>query len=249
MARIRTIKPDFFRHHKLYALENELNLPIRIAFAGLWTACDREGRFKWSVPELKLDCLPFDDLDFSRVLDALTTRGFVKKYTVDGCEYGVVPSFHKHQSINNKERVSDIPEPVENTAQSNASSTRSTRDLTKTKGKGREGNKVEKEITKVISQKKSNKGTRLKSGWVVPDEWIEWAASQGMQADRTQRESEKFSDYWPAQPGQRGVKSDWFATWRNWIRKAIDDSKPVTGTKPKTEIAETMEWLNGRHKN
>ena len=28
-----------------------------------------------------------------------------------------------------------------------------------------------------------------------------------------------FRDYWVAQPGQRGVKLDWQATWRNWIRK------------------------------
>jgi hypothetical protein len=30
----------------------------------------------------------------------------------------------------------------------------------------------------------------------------------------------KFHDYWKAQPGQRGTKLDWDATWRNWIRNA-----------------------------
>lgn len=34
------------------------------------------------------------------------------------------------------------------------------------------------------------------------------------------REFQKFRDYWKAQPGQRGVKADWDATWRNWVRKA-----------------------------
>ena len=29
---------------------------------------------------------------------------------------------------------------------------------------------------------------------------------------------EKFKDYWIAQPGQKGVKLDWDATWRNWVR-------------------------------
>ena len=29
---------------------------------------------------------------------------------------------------------------------------------------------------------------------------------------------EKFKDYWISQPGQKGVKLDWFATWRNWVR-------------------------------
>jgi hypothetical protein len=28
-----------------------------------------------------------------------------------------------------------------------------------------------------------------------------------------------FRDYWIAQPGQKGVKTDWTATWRNWVRR------------------------------
>jgi hypothetical protein len=33
-------------------------------------------------------------------------------------------------------------------------------------------------------------------------------------------ELEKFRDYWTSQPGQKGTKTDWQATWRNWIRNA-----------------------------
>ena len=29
---------------------------------------------------------------------------------------------------------------------------------------------------------------------------------------------ETFRDYWVAQPGQKGRKADWEATWRNWVR-------------------------------
>ncbi len=114
MARIRTIKPEFFRHEDLFAAERETGLPLRVAFAGLWTACDREGRFKWKPRQLKLDCLPHDELDFSRVLDALTTRGFVVKYAADGREFGAIPSWNEHQVINNREAASTIPEPTEN---------------------------------------------------------------------------------------------------------------------------------------
>ena len=31
----------------------------------------------------------------------------------------------------------------------------------------------------------------------------------------------KFRDHWISQPGQRGVKVDWLATWRNWCREEI----------------------------
>lgn len=153
MARIRTIKPAFFRHSDLFQAEQETGLPLRVAFAGLWTAADREGRFPWRPLELKLDCLPYDDVDFSRVLDALTTRGFLVRYaSEDGREYGAIPSWRKHQVINNREAASEIPAPVNVDAP--ATSTRDPRvdDACPTplvhaqaEGKGREGNGKEQE--------------------------------------------------------------------------------------------------------
>ncbi len=126
MARIRTIKPAFFRHAALYDAEVETGLPLRVAFVGLWTAADREGRFEWDPRELKLDCLPYDTVDFSRVLDALTTRGFVRRYRVDGREYGWIPSFVRHQVINNREHGSELPAPSE-VPEESTSSTRDSR--------------------------------------------------------------------------------------------------------------------------
>lgn len=114
MARIRTIKPEFFRHEALYEAERETGLPLRLAYAGLWTAADREGRFRWSPRTLKLDCLPYDDVDFSRVLDALWTRGFLIRYSDAGIEFGAIPSWKQHQVINNRESPSVHPEPNEN---------------------------------------------------------------------------------------------------------------------------------------
>ena len=111
MARIRTVKPEFFRHYGLYKAEKESKLSLRVAFAGLWTTADREGRFRWVPEELKLDCLPYDDVDFSRVLDALATRGFIVRYTSNNIDFGWIPGFLTHQVINNRERDSILPEP------------------------------------------------------------------------------------------------------------------------------------------
>jgi hypothetical protein len=129
LARIRTIKPEFFKHGDLYDAEQETGLPLRLAFAGLWCLCDREGRFRWKPREMKLDILPYDDVDFSRVLHALATRGFLVQYECDGVMYGWVPSFTQHQSINNKETASVIP-PFEPEYQrdDHASATREARD-------------------------------------------------------------------------------------------------------------------------
>ena len=104
MRRIRTIKPEFFEHYDLYQAETETNLPLRVAFAGLFTVSDREGRFKWQPHQLKLGCLPYDDVDFSDVLDALHAVGFIHRYTVDKIEFGCIPTFLKHQVINTREK-------------------------------------------------------------------------------------------------------------------------------------------------
>lgn len=113
MARIRTIKPAFFRDYDLFILERESGLPVRVAFAGLWTAADREGLFTWTPRELKLDCLPHDDVNFSDVLDALERGGFIRRYEVSGRAYGCVRSWHKHQRPRNDEEASRLPAPLD----------------------------------------------------------------------------------------------------------------------------------------
>lgn len=51
---------------------------------------------------------------------------------------------------------------------------------------------------------------------------------------------ERFRDYWKAQPGQRGVKADWFATWRNWCRNE-KASAPLTAKQKADEAIRLME--------
>ena len=53
----------------------------------------------------------------------------------------------------------------------------------------------------------------------------EWGREHAPDVDAS-REHEKFCDYWRGVSGQRGVKVDWIATWRNWMRKAQDDARP-----------------------
>ena len=147
--RIRTVKPEFFTHEGLFDAEKKEKLPLRIAFIGLWCAADREGRFRWEPRRLGVQILPYDNIDFSRVLDALATRGFVVKYASNGSDYGWIPGFNRHQVINNRESESILPPVPEETLNSlalsrvnHASGTRESRDdhASKEEGKGREGN-------------------------------------------------------------------------------------------------------------
>jgi hypothetical protein len=143
--RIRTIKPEFFLHEELFNAEYETQLPLRLAFAGLWCAADREGRFKWEPRRLGIQILPYDGADFSRVLDALSTRGFIVRYTSGTGVFGFIPSFAKHQVINNRERESEFPEPSQpiQNEDIDASGTRESHveHAGKAEGKGREQGK------------------------------------------------------------------------------------------------------------
>lgn len=67
------------------------------------------------------------------------------------------------------------------------------------------------------------RGSRLPPDWQLPKAWGEWAVAEGMDEVSVRREADKFRDYWVGVPGAKGVKLDWQATWRNWVRKAVSD--------------------------
>lgn len=62
------------------------------------------------------------------------------------------------------------------------------------------------------------RGSRLPQDWQPGTELRAWAAAK--RPDLALGDViENFRDYWHAQPGQRGVKLDWDATFRRWVRE------------------------------
>lgn len=108
MARIRSIKPDFFVHDGLA----ELSLAHRMLFIGLWTQADREGRLEDRPARIKVAVLPYDDLDVDALLWDLAEHRerFVVRYEVDGVRYLQVTGFKAHQQPHIKEVASKIPD-------------------------------------------------------------------------------------------------------------------------------------------
>lgn len=72
---------------------------------------------------------------------------------------------------------------------------------------------------------KNTRGSRLSAEWFLPSEWGEWALYEGLGRGDILAEADKFKDYWIGAAGARGIKADWLATWRNWIRKFIADNQ------------------------
>lgn len=160
MARIRTIKPEFFTSESIVSLS-----PFaRLLYIALWCEADREGRMKWKPNTFKMRYLPADNVDISELCEELIQAGVVVCY---GDSLAYIPKFSAHQHINPRETASSLPDPLEKVTRRYASSTRAARD-SDVQG-GREGKG--KEVNPIVG---------------LPDEgqqkfilfWKSWPASQ-----------------------------------------------------------------------
>lgn len=68
---------------------------------------------------------------------------------------------------------------------------------------------------------KPKRGTRIPANFVPSVDTRHAILTEHPHLDLA-REHPKFVDYWIAQPGQKGVKLDWDATWRNWMRRTAE---------------------------
>lgn len=66
-------------------------------------------------------------------------------------------------------------------------------------------------------------GTRIPDPFIVDEAMRDWAVDRGYTGEWCMAQTERFINYWTAKPGKDGTKTDWRATWRNWILKAADD--------------------------
>lgn len=67
------------------------------------------------------------------------------------------------------------------------------------------------------SKKERTKGSRLSTDFELPDSWTEFCQTERPDLN-PQKVFDSFKDYWVAKAGAAGVKLDWQATWRNWVR-------------------------------
>jgi uncharacterized protein YdaU (DUF1376 family) len=65
--------------------------------------------------------------------------------------------------------------------------------------------------------KKAPRGSRLPQGWIPDEELADWSKAERPDLD-LRKVLMEFRDYWSSVAGQKGVKLDWDATWRNWVR-------------------------------
>lgn len=96
MARIRSIKPEFWTDGRVVSLAPE----ARLLFIGSWNfaRCD-QGHLDDDATALKLKVLPADDVDADALIEELIAKGLVDRYKADGRSFLHIRRFTEHQKI------------------------------------------------------------------------------------------------------------------------------------------------------
>ncbi len=175
-----------------------------VFYRRLHSVVDDFGRYFADVGLLRAACYPrqlnkVTDPDIGKWLAACEAAALVRVYPAeDGERYLQVLDFGQQV----RAKRSKFPDPPSTCAA----------DATQTLGKGAADAPVFVSVS--VDEKRA---TRLPATWVLPPEWAEWARDE-----RPDLEPEaiacQFRDYWIARPGKDGRKTDWLATWRNWVR-------------------------------
>lgn len=101
MARIRTIKPEFWRDEKIMDCA-----PVeRLLFIGLWGLADDYGRYELAPRNIRAELFAEDEISSEQVrgmLMDLSAKGLITVYSAEGKDYFYVTNWDKHQRIDNK---------------------------------------------------------------------------------------------------------------------------------------------------
>lgn len=112
MARIRSIRPEFWSDRKVGSVSRD----ARLLFVALWNFADDEGFGRALPKELAGFAFPYDDdvesASIRRWLDELSMKTLLILYEVSGEPYYQIPTFSKHQKIDRPTK-SRLPKPTD----------------------------------------------------------------------------------------------------------------------------------------
>jgi hypothetical protein len=113
MARIRTIKPEFWDDELVASLTRD----ARLLFIASWNLADDEGRLRWSAAYIKSKVFPYDEdlsvKDVGELMYELEKSDRVRSYVITETitqTFAVVVNFPRHQRIN-RAQDSALPPP------------------------------------------------------------------------------------------------------------------------------------------
>jgi len=246
MARIRTVKPEFWTSEQVM----ECSPNARLLFIGMWNFCDDAGIHPASERTLKAEVFPGDDITTSNVrrwIDELLSNGLLFEYSAENRLYWQVTGW-KHQRIDRPHFKFPKPNDEQSEMDLRSIDDRSTQEGNGMEGKGnrniKEGIEIEAscdarrtfddqssnfrleaEPPKTVNGHKHDEPPKPKPKTrrtvIDPDfdmsaELYGWGIERGYSADKIESEFEKFKTYWI---GEGKPKADWDATFRTWMMR------------------------------
>lgn len=181
MARIRTVKPEFWTDERL----TECSLSARLLFIGMLNFADDNGNLAYSAKRLKMQVFPADSIDTQPLLDELLTHGMLMEYSVKGEKFLHIKGFLKHQVIN-RPSATAIPTPDFN--DDSVTTHGVLTDGREGKGKERKGKEGKEEgegegnaaqAPKPTSAKQKSRKTAIPENFAVSERVAKWAAKGG----------------------------------------------------------------------
>ena len=256
MARARNIKPSFFTNEQVSD-----NCPLgRLLFIGLWTMADFKGDLEWKEKSLKIQLLPWDDCSIKELAINLDKSGLIRFYSDGNKIYINIPNFERHQNPhkNEREKGSEIPHYSEVMRQAiDLKGLTINRDKSGLKPESSHSDRADSLLlipdspilNPVIPESKQvtpQAATPRKTASRLPDDWkpnqTHWDAAKEINPNLTDEwfklVAHKFKDYWIAKSGKDATKVDWLATWRNWLRREVENAKTGTGASGKKSYGE-----------
>ncbi len=203
MARIRTVKPEFFTSESVLAVS-----PLaRLFFIGLWCEADREGRLKWKPKTLKFRYLPSESVNIEKLCGELEAEKMIVTYSVDGIDYCEIPGFRSHQVINNREKESELP-----SRDNDASTTRESGRKEGKEGKERKGiTRFTPPTKEDVFQYMIERGVNSK---IEAEKFVDYYSSKGWLVGKSKMK-------------------DWKASVRNWTKNNFSNNNTAPQQAPR----------------
>lgn len=91
------------------------------------------------------------------------------------------------------------------------------------------------------NSERASRGSRIDPSWAPNQADWQIASSEGFSKAEIEREALRFRDYWVGRAGAGGVKLDWAATWRNWVRTSGEKLGKTPSPSAKAQ-SEDVDW-------
>lgn len=243
MARMRSLKPEFWLDRKLARL---LTRDERMLYMGLWNQADEWGRAQGDPRVVRGQIFPYeDDLTLAvieKMLRSLHEAGVVVMYEVDGDPYLFLPKLAEHQRLEPHKVESrhpappgPAPEPGSDESAQNPSGAQinpsgaqidpsgarakhvagSREHVAGTRGADESAQPPPQPKSKTDRRKPSRS---LPDDFTITDEMRAWHRERQLADDDVDAETERFQRDALAKD-RRYV--DWSRAWQNWIDRAV----------------------------